>query len=43
MKGSVFAFQGNDFARNAAFALDLLIAERKWLWLRFRIWRALRR
>ena len=28
MKGSVFAFQGNDFARNAAFALDLLIAER---------------
>jgi hypothetical protein len=28
MKGTVFAFQGNDFAGNAGFALDLLVGER---------------
>jgi hypothetical protein len=28
MKGSAFAYQGNDFAQNAAYALNLLVGER---------------
>jgi hypothetical protein len=28
LKGNVFAYQGNDFAQNAGYALDLLVGER---------------